>query len=188
MAKNLKKDPPKKRSKFHLVHPAGSLQGPAGYISIDENLAMNISRIMPPTYMLIAMIVMIVINFLAPVAVVVPSPWNLLGLIPIGVGVYIAVAAERAFHDVKTTVTPFVESSSLVTDGMYRISRNPMYLGFVLVLIGIAILMRSLTPYGVILAFMAVIKTIFIRTEERMLAAKFGAKYKTYTKNTRRWL
>jgi protein-S-isoprenylcysteine O-methyltransferase Ste14 len=89
---------------------------------------------------------------------------------------------------VKTTVTPFVESTVLVTDGMYRWSRNPMYLGFVLVLIGIAILLRSLTPFLVIPAFIALIQSVFIQKEEEMLAVKFGRLYTTYAKNTRRWL
>lgn len=143
---------------------------------------------MPPTYMLMAILVMVGLNFLLPMAVIIPSPWNLLGVIPMGMGVYMAVVAEKAFHSAGTTVTPFVESSALVTDGMYKISRNPMYLGFVLVLTGIGILLRSLTPYGVIPVFMIMIEAIFISNEERMLAAKFGVQYEAYRKNTRRWL
>lgn len=143
---------------------------------------------MPPTYMLIAMIAMIVFNFLFPVAIVIPSPWNLLGMIPIALGVYISVAAEKSFRDAKTTVTPFAESSMLVTNGMYRISRNPMYLGFILILIGVAIMMRSLTPFAVIPAFLVLIGKRFVTIEEQMLAEKFGAQYTAYTKKTRRWL
>lgn len=143
---------------------------------------------MPPTYMLIAMVAMIALNFLFPLAIVIPSPWNLLGIIPIALGVYIAIVAEKSFRDVKTTVTPFAESSMLVTNGMYRISRNPMYLGIILILIGIAIMMRSLTPFAVIPVFLILIEKRFITVEERMLAKKFGVQYLNYTKKTRRWL
>lgn len=138
--------------------------------------------------MLIAMLLMIALNFLFPVTVIIPSPWNLLGLIPIGLGIYTAVVAENAFRHAKTTITPVQESSVLVTNGMYRISRNPMYLGFVFTLIGIALLLRSLTPFGVIPAFIVIIKTTFIRVEEQMLTEKFGLQYTAYAHKTRRWL
>lgn len=143
---------------------------------------------MPPTYMLIAMVAMIIVNFLFPVAIIIPSPWNLLGIIPLALGVIINVIADRIFHETNTTVKPFEQSSALITGGVYRISRNPMYLGFVLILIGIAILMRSLAPYGVIPVFLVVMEIIFIRTEEQMLAAKFGTDWIEYKKTTRRWL
>jgi protein-S-isoprenylcysteine O-methyltransferase Ste14 len=149
---------------------------------------MKTTKIMPPPYMLIAIIAMISLNFLFPIAVIVPSPWSLLGIIPIAFGVYISVIAEKSFRDSKTTVTPFEESSTLVIDGMYRWSRNPMYLGFALVLLGIGILVRSLTPFIVIPAFMAVIHFFFIRTEEKMLTSKFGKQYIAYANQTRRWL
>jgi len=148
---------------------------------------MKTSEILPPTYMLIAMLVMVALHFILPAAII-PTPWNLLGMIPIGLGAYVAVAAENAFRSADTTVKPFVESTTLVTNGVYRISRNPMYLGFVLVLVGIAILMRSLTPFIVIPLFTALIQLIFIKDEEQMLAAKFGARFEAYTNSVRRWL
>jgi len=157
-------------------------------LTLCEAFIMNTRKLMPPTYMLIAMLAMIALNFLFPLAIVIPSPWNLLGIIPIALGVYISIVAEKSFRDVKTTVTPFAESSMLVTNGMYRISRNPMYLGIILILIGIAIMMRSLTPFAVIPIFLVLIEKRFITVEERMLAKKFGAQYLTYTKKTRRWL
>jgi protein-S-isoprenylcysteine O-methyltransferase Ste14 len=149
---------------------------------------MKTSKIHPPTYMLIAMLAMIALNFLFPMAVIVPNPWSLLGIVPIAFGVYISVLAEKSFRDARTTVTPFEESSTLVTSGMYRFSRNPMYLGFVLALLGISILLRSLTPLIMIPAFVAVIQIFFIRAEEQMLTAKFGKQYIAYTNQTRRWL
>ena len=149
---------------------------------------MKTRKIMPPTYTLIAMLIMIALNFLFPIAVIIPSPWNLLGIIPTALGVYIAVVAENAFREAKTTVRPFQESSVLVTAGMYRISRNPMYLGLVLTLVGVAFLLRSLTPFGVIPLFVLMIETMFIRIEERMLTTRFGTAYTAYTEKTRRWL
>jgi protein-S-isoprenylcysteine O-methyltransferase Ste14 len=151
-------------------------------------VTMKTKRIMPTTYLLIAIIAMIAIHFLFPVVMIIPSIWNLLGILPLVLGVVINLAADGAFHKANTTVKPYEESTALVTDGVFRISRNPMYLGFVLILIGIAVLLRSLSPYLVILAFVILIQVMFITVEEKMLAEKFDARWQEYRQNTRRWL
>ena len=149
---------------------------------------MKTNRIMPTTYLLIAILAMVAIHFLYPLMMLIPLVWNLLGIIPLVLGVILNLIADSAFHRVNTTVKPFQESSILVTDGVFRISRNPMYLGFVLILIGIAVLLRSLTPYVVILAFVILIQSMFITVEERMLAEKFEEKWREYAQHTRRWI
>jgi protein-S-isoprenylcysteine O-methyltransferase Ste14 len=141
---------------------------------------MKAMNIMPTTYLLIAIVAMIALHFLFPVMRIVPPIWNLLGIIPIALGVIINLIADKAFSRANTTVKPFEESSALVTSGAFRITRNPMYLGFVLILIGIAVLMRSLTPYFVIIAFAILIDRMYITVEERMLAEKFGPDWIAY--------
>jgi protein-S-isoprenylcysteine O-methyltransferase Ste14 len=131
---------------------------------------------------------MLALHFLVPVAWIIPPFWNLTGLILIVSGLILNLSANKAFHQAHTTVKPFEESSSLATNGVFRISRNPMYLGFVLILIGIAVLLRSLSPYLVILAFIILIDRNYVKTEERMLAEKFGASWEAYRAKTRRWL
>jgi protein-S-isoprenylcysteine O-methyltransferase Ste14 len=143
---------------------------------------------MPPTWMLIAIMAMLILNFLLPVAWIVPPLWNLLGLIFLISGVMMNLIGDKAFKQARTTIKPFEESSSLVTNGVFQISRNPMYLGFVLILTGIAILLRTLSPYLVIFVFVAVIDKTFVRVEERMLVEKFGVSWKQYQSKTRRWL
>ena len=149
---------------------------------------METKKIMPTTYLLIAILAVIAIHFLFPAAMIIPPVWNLIGIVPLGLGVGINLVADGAFHKVNTTVRPFEESSALVTDGVFKISRNPMYLGFVLVLIGVAVLLRSLSPYVVILAFVILIQVMFITVEEQMLAEKFGPGWQEYRRRTRRWL
>ncbi len=149
---------------------------------------MNDTKIMPTTYLLIALVLLVALHFVFPLMLIIPPLWNLLGLIPLALGVILNLAADRAFHQVHTTVKPFAESSTLVTDGVFKISRNPMYLGFVLILIGIAVLLRSLTPYLVVLAYAILMDRLFITVEEGMLAKKFGAQWQTYKESTRRWL
>ena len=63
-----------------------------------------------------------------------------------------------------------------------------MYLGFALILIGIAVLMGSLTPYLVVVAFVVWIDRIYITVAERMLAEKFGSEWEEYRRRVGRWL
>ena len=149
---------------------------------------MKSTKIMPPTWMLIATIAMLVLHFLLPLARIVPTLWNLTGIIFLVSGITLNLIADRAFQQVGTTVKPYQESSNLVTSGVFQISRNPMYLGMVLTLIGIAVLLRTLSPLLVVIPFAILIDQIYIRVEERMLAEKFGAKWQTYKTKTRRWL
>jgi protein-S-isoprenylcysteine O-methyltransferase Ste14 len=149
---------------------------------------MKLNKIMPPTWLLIAIIIMLTLHLLFPVSLMIPRLWSLLGLIPMFLGVTINLSADKAFHLAHTTVKPFEESSVLVTDGVFQISRNPMYLGFVMVLLGIAVLLRSLSPYLIIFAFVFLIDRTYIRVEEEMLAEKFGAAWEQYKSRTRRWM
>jgi protein-S-isoprenylcysteine O-methyltransferase Ste14 len=146
------------------------------------------TKMMPTTFLLISIVAMIALHFLFPAMRIIPPLWNLLGIIPLAFGVAINLIADKAFHEANTTVKPFEESSFLMTSGAFRITRNPMYLGFVLILIGIAVLVRSLTPYAVILAFAILLDRVYVTVEERMLAEKFGAEWEEYKRHTRRWL
>ena len=143
---------------------------------------------MPTTYLLIAIILSTALHFLVPLSHVVPSPWNLIGLLPMAFGIWINLSADRAFKTAQTTVKPFEESTALIQAGVYRFTRNPMYLGFEAILLGIALLLGSLSPCLVIIVFPFVIERSFIQAEERMLEAKFGEEWRLYTSRVRRWL
>jgi protein-S-isoprenylcysteine O-methyltransferase Ste14 len=149
---------------------------------------MKKGRILPPTYLLVAMVAMIVLHFALPVTRIIPAPWNLLGLVPLGLGVALNLIADRAFKAVQTTMKPFEESYSLVTEGAFRISRNPMYLGYVLILPGLGVLMRSPAPLIVIPIFTLLMDRVFTHVEERMLETRFGATWAAYKARVRRWI
>ena len=120
-------------------------------------------KLMPTTYLLIAIVICIVLHFIIPIQYILSSPLNLIGLLPLLFGVWVNVSADRAFKKANTTVKPYEESSVLVQDGVFRLSRNPMYLGFVAILLGISILLRSLSPYLVIVTFAILMELVFIR-------------------------
>ena len=144
--------------------------------------------VLPPTYLLVSIVVMVVLHFFLPVTIIIPLPWSAIGIIPLALGIAINIVADSALHKADTTVKPLEESTALVTSGAYRISRHPMYFGFVLILIGVAILLGSLSPYVVILIFAILMDQIFIKVEERMLEARFGGEWLAYKHKTRRWI
>ncbi len=145
-------------------------------------------RILPPTYLLGAIILLVGLHFLFPLREINRFPWTLIGIVPLAAGIVLNILADRAFKRQNTTVKPFQQSRVLVTQGVFRISRNPMYLGMVLILAGIAMLMGSASPWIIVTAFAVVFDRLFIRAEERMLAETFGPAFREYKKRVRRWL
>ena len=107
---------------------------------------------------------------------------------PLTTGIIASYMAEGQFRRAGTTVQPFDSSSVLVTDGLYHISRNPMYLGMVVILGGVALLLGSLTPFGMLLLFAVLINDQFIRREEQILATQFGQDWLEYKAQVRRWI
>ena len=145
-------------------------------------------KIMPTTYLLIAVLLSITLHYFFPILYIIPSPWNFLGLIPLFLGIWLNLSADRAFKQAKTTVKPFEESNSLIQEGVFRYSRNPMYLGFVGILFGIDFLLRSVSPYLVIVIFVVLIDMVFIKVEERMLEMEFGDEWREYCSRVRKWI
>jgi len=145
-------------------------------------------RVLPPTYLFLSIVVMVAFHFLFPLAKVITLPWNVLGVIPLASGIVIDLVADKAFKKRGTTVKPFEESTALITSGVFRVSRHPMYLGFVLILTGAAVFMGSLMPYAVIIVFAVVMDVVLIRVEEQMLEEKFGEVWLEYKGKARRWI
>jgi protein-S-isoprenylcysteine O-methyltransferase Ste14 len=111
-----------------------------------------------------------------------------LGALLIAIGLGVLVWAAATFARVGTPIKPFEESTHLVTRGMYRVTRNPMYLGMVVFLLGIAVLFGTISPFIPIPLFVWLIQTNIIRFEEAALERTFGDEYKEYKQKVRRWL
>ncbi|MCR9278462.1 MAG: isoprenylcysteine carboxylmethyltransferase family protein [Pseudomonadaceae bacterium] len=116
------------------------------------------------------------------------NAWQLPGLAVITLGVVIAVSGSRQFARAKTNIVPLQPASTLVTDGVFRFSRNPMYLGMLLALLGLAWLLAEPLCLGVAALFFFVIRLVFIPAEEKQMAATFGAYFAAYHQRVRRWL
>jgi protein-S-isoprenylcysteine O-methyltransferase Ste14 len=146
------------------------------------------TKLMPPTFLVAAILAEACLHYFLPLARMVPSPWNLAGVLPLALGVWLNLAADRSFKTARTTVKPFQESAALVQDGVFRLSRNPMYLGFEAVLTGIALLFGTASPWLVVAVFPFVIDGVYVRVEERMLDARFGDEWRRYKARVRKWL
>jgi protein-S-isoprenylcysteine O-methyltransferase Ste14 len=145
-------------------------------------------KVVPPVYVLISVVIILILHFVIPGPVIFPKPWNLLGILFLVLGLVLPVVAVTAFRRAGTSPEPFREPAAMVTGGIYAVSRNPIYLGFLLFLLGIVVLLRTLTPLVVLIGYAALIERNVIRVEEGLLAKKFGAQWLEYKKRTRRWL
>jgi protein-S-isoprenylcysteine O-methyltransferase Ste14 len=106
------------------------------------------------------------------------------------IGILIAVSGLVAFRRARTSASPLRpdKASSLVASGTYRYTRNPMYLGMLLVLIGWAAYLARPWALAVLPAFVIYMNRFQIGPEERVLAGIFGAEFEAYRRSVRRWL
>jgi protein-S-isoprenylcysteine O-methyltransferase Ste14 len=89
---------------------------------------MKAIKIIPPIYLFSAIAIMVLLHFLLPGTKVLALPWNLPGVIPLAFGIIINLSADKSFKKNETTVKPLEKSDRLITKGVFKISRHPMYL------------------------------------------------------------
>jgi protein-S-isoprenylcysteine O-methyltransferase Ste14 len=131
---------------------------------------------------------MVVLHVLFPISTVVTPPLSLVGLVPLAAGGVVVVWTRGAFTEARTPIRPLTESTTLLTHGLYRYSRNPMYAGAVLILSGVAILLGTVGPMLVVGLFVLTLRLRFIRLEEQLLETTFGERYRVYRASVRRWV
>lgn len=142
----------------------------------------------PPVIVLLFLMLEAWLHKVVPVATVLPAPWNLAGIVLIVAGLLVIIMPATAFSRAGTTIKPFKESSALVRGGMYRITRNPMYLGMVTALTGAATIFGTLSPFIAPILFVPVLNARVIRHEEAMLEEQFGEDYRDFKRSVRRWI
>jgi protein-S-isoprenylcysteine O-methyltransferase Ste14 len=154
-------------------------------------LARSLELRVPPLGVLaVFAIAMAAVAWLLPAAKVVVPARLVLAAALAGLGVIVPVAGVIAFRRHKTTVNPFTpdQSSSLVADGIYRFSRNPMYLGFLLILVGWSVWLGNWAAALLLPLFVIYMNKFQIEPEERMLRDRFGPQFAKYCEGVRRWL
>jgi protein-S-isoprenylcysteine O-methyltransferase Ste14 len=148
----------------------------------------EMKRILPPTLVLICVFTMLLLHWFFPGSWLLPYPLRLAGLVPLLLGISINVVADRQFSMLGTNVNTFKDPDRLVTDGLFKYSRNPMYLGFGLIVLGVWLLLGSLAPGAGVLVYFSVTDRWYIEFEESRLTEKFGSSYRSYQSRTRRWI
>jgi len=144
-------------------------------------------KILPPTYIFLCIVLMAVLHQFLPILKIIPMPYGLIGIIPLALGIYLNLKTDKLFTKHETTVKPFENASSLIHEGPFLYSRHPMYVGMVLLVLGIAVIMGTLSPYIPVIAFFFVLNW-FAGVEEKSMQAEFGTEYSDYMKKVRRWV
>ena len=103
-------------------------------------------------------------------------------------GLVLLILAGGLFKQAETDLVPFKSVTALVDSGVFRFTRNPMYLGMTLVLMGTALTVGAVTALLVPPAFMLIIQFRFILQEEVMLRGIFGQEFEDYCQRVRRWI
>jgi protein-S-isoprenylcysteine O-methyltransferase Ste14 len=105
-------------------------------------------------------------------------------------GVCVALLGVASFRRARTTLNPLKpdKSSALVMSGIYRYTRNPMYLGLLLVLLGWAFFLANALAFVFLPVFILYMNRFQIDPEERVLASVFGQEFVAYLSKVRRWL
>ena len=111
-----------------------------------------------------------------------------LTIVPLALGAAIMLWAAGLFRRAGTDVKPWRTTTALVTDGPFRWTRNPMYLGMTLVYVALALGFDSLGAALLLIPVLLIIRSQVIGREERYLEAKFGDEYRAYKSQVRRWL
>jgi protein-S-isoprenylcysteine O-methyltransferase Ste14 len=114
-------------------------------------------------------------------------PFTLIGLAPLIVGLFINLQATRTLQN-RTAFDSSENPRTLVTEGFFQYSRNPMYLGAVIIGLGLATLLGSLASFIIIAVFFLLLQFLYIPTEEAHLKTAFGKEYLDYMKRVRKWI
>ncbi|HLQ39191.1 MAG TPA: isoprenylcysteine carboxylmethyltransferase family protein [Planctomycetota bacterium] len=148
----------------------------------------QLPRDIPPQWFLAAMAALLLLHQVVPGGRWIPWPYNYAGLGLVVLGGWLSLAGNLNFRRAGTPVRPFTRATALVVQGPYRFTRNPMYLGMVVVLAGGAFACGTATPWLVPLPFALLLDRRFIVREERFMAGLFGDGYRDYCRRVRRWL
>ena len=113
-----------------------------------------------------------------------------IGVVVVLIGAIVALAGVLEFRKVKTTVDPRYPQKSeiLVITGIYKISRNPMYLGFLILLFGWFVILENVATLLLLPIFLLYINQFQIKPEEKFLLKKFGSDFSQYCNKVRRWI
>lgn len=145
-------------------------------------------RVDPQLLYAIPLAVGLLIDRWHPLRIVPPPLAVPVGIASLVVGVAVCYAAARRLRAARTTLQPWEPTTTLVTDGPFRRSRNPIYVGYTLLYLGVAVWVNSAWPLALWPVVLWLMHRLVIAREEAYLGGRFGETYRAYKRRVRRWL
>lgn len=142
----------------------------------------------PPLIFAIPLIVGLVANWLSPLPILAGRVGLWMGIALAIAGLGLIVTGIIEFRHANTAVVPFSPTTAIVSSGPFRFTRNPLYLGFVLIYIGASLAANTLWPLFMLPLAILVLLHGVVKREERYLERKFGTAYTDYRARVRRWI
>lgn len=142
----------------------------------------------PPRIAMLLMLVAAAIHFLVPLPAVYLYSSIIIAASLGVIGFAVMMWAWWQFEKHEVAICPTDATDHLITDGVYRFTRNPMYLGMIMMIFGIAVFFGTLPFYAAVAAYFAIINWAFCPYEEEKLVRVFGREYEDYRSRVRRWL
>ncbi len=142
----------------------------------------------PPIWLLLGLIAIWLLQKYLPIIQYDSNLLTVAGVVLMVLGAVLDIWSAGLFTRAKTPLIPFTQSSAVVSSGPYRFTRNPMYLGMALILLGAVFFFGAVSGSIIVPLFMLVIQKRFIEGEERHMEALLGEEYLIYKQRVRRWL
>jgi protein-S-isoprenylcysteine O-methyltransferase Ste14 len=143
--------------------------------------------LIPPVILFICVLLIVLFYFLVPEYNLVPFPFNFSGLIVAFAGFVIMGKSRDLFKKYETTLD-FKKSTHLIQEGIFLKTRNPMYMGMFLLLLGLGVCFSNLFSMLTSFLFLIMMQILFIQKEEKLMLESFGERYLDYRKQVRRWI
>jgi protein-S-isoprenylcysteine O-methyltransferase Ste14 len=150
------------------------------------------SNIKPDGYFILSLSLSVLLHFAFPIIQIIYSPYSYIGIVLLVLGLTVVYFSNKILIEQKTSIQPYDTPDKLVSNGTFRFSRNPIYLGMNLALLGISVLMGSLTAFLSPIIFWGVMNFKIIpmeeETMEKILEKTFGNSFTAYKSKVRRWI
>lgn len=153
-----------------------------------EMISSKIYNVVPDATLICSIILAYLFDRNFPIIKIIPFPASLIGWLMIVWGIGLTLYILAILRSKHTSTDPTGIPSEFITDGLFSRSRNPLYLSYVIITMGTAFILGSLTAFVVPIVCFAILHAVIIPLEERNLQKKFGQEYEQYKHKVRRWI